>query len=674
MSLAELFYAKHPRRTWFSRLRKSSGKGPRSVTPPPSGIERAFRLELLEPRVLLSATPTEVVAPQEVVTAALTGPANALANLDVDLNGQADALSDGILMIRHLFGFTGSALTTGAVDPAGQRTDPAAISSYLDQFRTTMLDVDLNGRADALTDGILIIRNLFGFTGSALTDGAVDLAGTRTNAAAISAFLNNMNPAVELIGPAVTPGLASDTGLSATDRITFNATITGSISDLNSIASFRAGLDATPPVAFTDILADLSATGTFSLTTARLNQLSGGTLSDGTHTLHLQATDSRGNTTLTDFTFTLDRQAPGIAGVGLSAGSDTGTVGDNSTSAAKVVITGSTEAGAAVTLGSTNVLAPGTGAFQIPDVALVSGANLFSLTSTDLAGNASQASLTITRAGVATADVALAWNQLTLEAIRLSVTDPPIATRILAMVSLAQYDTLAAIEQSPAYLIQQSVSGPVSVDAALAKAAHTVLYDLFPAQRATFDAALNALLAGIADGAAKTNALTLGQAIGQGILAVRANDGSGTFLDYPGGSQLGQWQPTAPMFDVADQPQWGDLTPFALTSGDQFRPAAPPALDSAAYAASVEEVRLLGSATSATRTADQTQQAQFWADGKGSYTPPGHWDLIAAQIAQQQGNSLSANVRLFAQLNVALADAAIAAWDAKYTYGLWRPI
>ena len=63
----------------------------------------------------------------------------------------------------------------------------------------------------------------------------------------------------------------------------------------------------------------------------------------------------------------------------------------------------------------------------------------------------------------------------------------------------------------------------------------------------------------------------------------------------------------------------------------------------------------------------------FWADGKGSTTPPGHWNQIAAQVAAAKGNSLSANARLFAQLNVALADAAIACWDAKYTYGLWRP-
>src|SRR3989442_6958208 len=111
MSLAELFYAKHPRRPWFSRIQRSSRKHPGRVTPHLSGDAHAFQLESLEPRVLLSATPTELVVPQEVMTAAVTGPANALANLDVDLNGTADALSDGIVIIRHLFGFTGNALT-----------------------------------------------------------------------------------------------------------------------------------------------------------------------------------------------------------------------------------------------------------------------------------------------------------------------------------------------------------------------------------------------------------------------------------------------------------------------------------------------------------------------------------------------------------------------------------
>src|SRR5207248_5219589 len=82
----------------------------------------------------------------------------------------------------------------------------------------------------------------------------------------------------------------------------------------------------------------------------------------------------------------------------------------------------------------------------------------------------------------------------------------------------------------------------------------------------------------------------------------------------------------------------------------------------------------LGSATSTTRTADQTQIARFWADGAGTVTPAGHWNAIAEQIAQQRGDSLAADARLFAELNVAMGDAAIAAWDAKYTFTAWRPI
>ena len=409
MSILELFAAKQAYRV-AEKVRRRLRR--------PKPVERLL-FEALEPRVLLSATPTDLVAPQELVTAALTGSPNALPNLDVDLNGQADALSDGIVIIRHLFGFTGSALTNGAVDlVAGQRTDPTAISAYLNQFRTTMLDVDQNGSADALSDGILIIRNLFGFTGSALTNGAVDPAGQRTDPTAIATFLDNMNPAREQVGPLVARGLSNDTGISVTDRITSNPTITGTLADLNSVAAFKAGIDGTPQGSFTNILSDLLPNGTFSLTTTRVNQLSGGTLTDGTHTLHLLATDSRGNSTVSDFTFTLDRQAPVIAGFGLSAGSDTGTVGDNITGAAKVLLTGATEIGATLTLGTTSVLATGAGTFQIPDVALTNGANLLSLTSTDVAGNASQAALTVTRQGTVTSDVALQWNLLALDAIR----------------------------------------------------------------------------------------------------------------------------------------------------------------------------------------------------------------------------------------------------------------
>ena len=391
--------------------------------------------------------------------------------------------------------------------------------------------------------------------------------------------------------------------------------------------------------------------------------------------LRLVAVDAAGNrSTALDSAFTLDTGAPAFTGFGLS-NADASNVALDETGAATVQLKGTAEAGATVTLAAQNLsaVAGAGGAFVLPGVALGLGANALTLTATDAAGNATSITRTITRTSTVQADAVLEWNGIALRAVQLDVTDPPVATRTLAMVSLAQYDALAAIEGTPAYLVSLSVSGPVSSQAAAAVAAHRILSQTYPAQKAVFDAALAADLAAIPDGQAKDQGIALGLSVADAVMALRANDGSEDFVAYDGSTALGQWRPTGPMFDVADDPQWGKVTPFALSSPNQFRPAAPPALDTAAYATSVEEVKRLGSATSTDRSADQTQIALFWADGKGSYTPPGHWNQIATDVAKAQGNSLAANARLFAQLNVALADTAIACWDAKYTYGLWRP-
>jgi hypothetical protein len=111
-----------------------------------------------------------------------------------------------------------------------------------------------------------------------------------------------------------------------------------------------------------------------------------------------------------------------------------------------------------------------------------------------------------------------------------------------------------------------------------------------------------------------------------------------------------------------------------MTSPDQFQPAGPPDLSSQAYADAVNLTESLGAANSSTRTTDQTQIANFWKDGAGTFTPAGHWNSIADQIAQAQGDGLAQDARLFAELNVAEADAAIAAWNTKYAYNTWRPI
>ena len=112
-----------------------------------------------------------------------------------------------------------------------------------------------------------------------------------------------------------------------------------------------------------------------------------------------------------------------------------------------------------------------------------------------------------------------------------------------------------------------------------------------------------------------------------------------------------------------------------MSSPDQFLStvAPPPSLTSAAYAASVNE-STLGSANSTSRTADQTQSAQFWAGQDGTYTVAGQWNQIASVAAQQHGNSLAQDAKLFTELNVGLADTGIATSNAKYNFNFWSPV
>jgi hypothetical protein len=132
----------------------------------------------------------------------------------------------------------------------------------------------------------------------------------------------------------------------------------------------------------------------------------------------------------------------------------------------------------------------------------------------------------------------------------------------------------------------------------------------------------------------------------------------------------GEYQLTPPAFAPAGFTQTSHVTPFVLESASQFRPAPPPALTSAGYAADFNEVKSLGELNSTTRTADQTAIGGFW----GAAPIWIVWNQIADQAATGFGNSLQQNARLFAALNTTLADSAIALYDAKYAYHRWRPI
>jgi len=276
---------------------------------------------------------------------------------------------------------------------------------------------------------------------------------------------------------------------------------------------------------------------------------------------------------------------------------------------------------------------------------------------------------------LAHADVVTEWNNAALDAIRAGHTPPPIASRSLAILHVSIYDAVNGIDRThEPYLVQSEVPASASREAAASAAAHEALVNLFPATASSFDTLYAAILAAIPDGPQKTAGIVWGEFVANQILAARANDGSNAIVQPPGGSGPGVWVPTPPAFLPYLLPQWGFVAPFAMITSSQFRPPGPPSLDSQRYAADYNEVKELGAAIGSTRTEEQTQIALFWADGAGTETPPGHWNSIAQIIAAAQGNTLEENARLFALLNIAMADAAICAWDAKYTFHFWRPV
>ena len=272
-------------------------------------------------------------------------------------------------------------------------------------------------------------------------------------------------------------------------------------------------------------------------------------------------------------------------------------------------------------------------------------------------------------------DVILRWNETVLQAIKADRTPPPLAVRNLAMVHAAMYDAVNAIDRSGRpYLTDASPPAGASAETAAAVAGHRLLTALYPKQTRRFDAALDDTLADVAPAPGRTDGMVLGKFVAEEMLEWRRKDGTERQVSYAPAPGPGVWQPTPPEFRPALLPQWPRVTCFAMRSGDQFRPRPAPVLDSALYAASFHEVRALGAVNSATRTADQTEVAHFWADGDGTVTPPGHWNRIAQSVAAARGNTPAQNARLFALLNLALADAGIVAWDCKYHYQVWRPI
>jgi hypothetical protein len=276
------------------------------------------------------------------------------------------------------------------------------------------------------------------------------------------------------------------------------------------------------------------------------------------------------------------------------------------------------------------------------------------------------------------ADTVLQWNQLAVEATRVAKLSPNFQTRALAMVQGAVFDAVNGIEGDyKPYLVNRHAPSWASEAAAAAVAAHDVLVSVMPAvpdQRPTLDAALASSLAAISDGKAEDAGVAYGKLVAQSMIAERADDGSTDVVAYVPGSGPDDWQPTPPAFAPPAVPQWATVEPFGINSPDQFRAVPPPAIGSPAFTAAFNEMKAIGAVNSATRTAEQTEIARFWAGPSGTVQPPGHWNSIARTVAASQGNSMPENARMFALLNIGMADALITAWDTKFHYSFVRPV
>src|SRR2546421_4073971 len=279
--------------------------------------------------------------------------------------------------------------------------------------------------------------------------------------------------------------------------------------------------------------------------------------------------------------------------------------------------------------------------------------------------------------GSAKADVVTDWNQNAQQALFTAKTSPIASSRLLAIVQVAVFDAVNGIERryTPVHTAFDAPSG-ASRRAAAIQAAYATLVKLFPSQKATLDAERDASLASITDDGEFEDSQSIargiewGQQVADDILLWRGTDGFAPALPpFLGGMGVGQWRPTPPAFLPGAGPQFASMTTWALNSPSQFRPSGPPALTSNQYATDLNEVKEIGSSSSLTRTADQTEVAVFW-----NGNPPAYWNRIATSVAAERHVTLSDNARLLALLNVAMADAVISCWDAKYTYVFWRPI
>ena len=266
-------------------------------------------------------------------------------------------------------------------------------------------------------------------------------------------------------------------------------------------------------------------------------------------------------------------------------------------------------------------------------------------------------------------DAVMEWNQIALSSTVTAGQGPQPQARSMTIVQVSVHDAVNAVTgRYDTYLPYGHPPGGASAEAAAIAAAHRSLVTLFPSQTTALDALRVASLA--SRGLTEADpGIAIGESVAAGILTLRASDGAAQAqfpYSAPGTGSPGVWVPltAAP----ALLPGLGNVTPWVLHSGSQFRPDGPPALDSGRYTRDYNEIKAIGSASSTSRTSEQTEIARFWLG-----TPSAIWNGVARQVIAARALDLSDTSRVLALMYMATYDAAISCWDAKYTYNFWRP-
>jgi hypothetical protein len=266
----------------------------------------------------------------------------------------------------------------------------------------------------------------------------------------------------------------------------------------------------------------------------------------------------------------------------------------------------------------------------------------------------------------ACADVVTDWNVTANALVANDVGSNP-RLRTLAMVHVAMSDAINTVQHHYTRVVATLPAAPgASAEAAAATAARQILTQIYPEQQATIEEAYATSLKAIPDGPAKSEGITLGLEVANAVQADRANDGTDAPDTYRPHTAPGVYVPTTtPVWEP-----YARAKPWVLTSADQFRPGPPPALSSAEWARDYNEVKSLGGTKTTARTPEQSEAVTFW--GNINFGPS--WQAAARELAVKKQLPLAQCARLFALLNMSLANAYIVNWDAKYTYHFWRPV